>query len=96
MAAPGVALLSCYPEDRLAIGDGTSFAAPIVSAAIALVLSSPQADLIVGTNPFAVGAGMALSSRADPLQPLMHGSLETAWLAEDLVDLVTERYSLKP
>jgi thermitase len=47
LAAPGVALVSTYPGARYATWSGTSFAAPIVSATAALVLSqgSQQASL---------------------------------------------------
>lgn len=37
--APGVDIISLYPEDKYKIGDGTSFACPVVSGVAALVWS---------------------------------------------------------
>jgi len=39
IAAPGVEILSTFPGNNYAIGDGTSFAAPIVSGAVGLLIS---------------------------------------------------------
>jgi len=50
VCAPGDAVISLYPDGEIAAGSGTSFAAPHVSAALALILSrnaglSPQEAL---------------------------------------------------
>lgn len=44
LSAPGVNIKSLYPRDRLAVGDGTSAAAPHVSGTAALVLATNIAD----------------------------------------------------
>lgn len=40
IVAPGVSIVSLFPEDRLAVGSGTSAAAPHVSGTIALLLGA--------------------------------------------------------
>ncbi|WP_158512170.1 S8 family peptidase [Paraburkholderia caribensis] len=40
LCAPGVGIVSCWPENRLAAGRGTSFAAPIATGLLARILST--------------------------------------------------------
>ena len=63
LAASGVGILSSFPENQLGWGDGTSFAAPIVAGAIALLKSGGFGE-------------QQLLDTADPLTPLAHGQID--------------------
>jgi subtilisin family serine protease len=80
LAAPGVTLVSAYPGRRYATWSGTSFAAPIVSATAALVLSHGDGKKRAGAVamrlketavPITVADGRLLGSgRIDPVAAL--------------------------
>ena len=44
MAAPGESIFTAYPDGRVTYSNGTSFAAPMVSGALALALGEPNLD----------------------------------------------------
>jgi subtilisin family serine protease len=79
VAAPGEELISTYPGNRYAAGWGTSFSAPLVSGAVALLM-----QLNWGLNP--QSAKQAIS-QADPLagQGLGAGELDVVKALQSLI-----------
>lgn len=73
VSAPGVELYSAFPEDRYGFGDGTSFAAPIVSGAIALARALGQSEI-------------DLLNTATHLSPLIHGEIHVDKLLDGVSD----------
>ncbi len=51
MAAPGESIFTAYPDARVTYSSGTSFAAPMVSGALALALGEPSLDKKVEELP---------------------------------------------
>lgn len=58
MTAPGEKVVTSYPDSRLAYASGTSFAAPAVSGAVALAMSTGAADL----RPATIAANLRLTA----------------------------------
>ncbi|RMG55319.1 MAG: hypothetical protein D6723_02960 [Acidobacteria bacterium] len=67
VSAPGVHIVSAYPNGRYATGDGTSFSTAFVSGAIALVMSAGSRDPVKAVEDAAVDI--------DPLNPDYRGLL---------------------
>lgn len=62
MTAPGEKVVTSYPDGRLAYASGTSFAAPAVSGAAALALSTGAA----GLSPANIAANLRLTATPSP------------------------------
>lgn len=62
LTAPGEKVITSYPDSRLAYASGTSFAAPAVSGAAALALSTGAASL----SPANIAANLRLTATPSP------------------------------
>ncbi|GGR50538.1 serine protease [Deinococcus seoulensis] len=62
LAAPGEKVVTSYPDNQLAYASGTSFAAPAVSGAAALALSTAA----VGLSPVNIATNLRLSAAPSP------------------------------